>query len=169
MPCAECATPNGVTHRFCKKCGRSLNRRRTAGQLAVSRVASASVTNGNGATDANSVTSAVATGVANGAANGAATGVASGVVTGVTNGAANGAAIGAAAIGVSNGAVRRVTPVTNRRKHQCRACRSTSVERDWSVTRFERIMLPLIGFRIYLCRDCHVRFYDRPIHHLEWA
>lgn len=54
------------------------------------------------------------------------------------------------------------------RVHRCRSCKSTAVERDWRTTRFERLMLPLIGRKTYVCRDCRARFYDRPIHQAGW-
>ena len=67
----------------------------------------------------------------------------------------------------NNGGVERGNDVDSRR-HECRSCGSTAVERDLSATRFERLVLPLIGRRLYVCRDCQARFYDRPIHYPDW-
>ena len=58
-------------------------------------------------------------------------------------------------------------PFTNgvkHRTHECRACHSTAVERDWRLTRFERFLLALLGRKLYVCRDCRRRFYDKPVH-----
>jgi hypothetical protein len=56
----------------------------------------------------------------------------------------------------------------NGRKHECRSCHSTAVERDWRMTRFERLVLGFVGRRIYICRDCQRRFYDKPIYSVDW-
>jgi DNA-directed RNA polymerase subunit RPC12/RpoP len=53
-------------------------------------------------------------------------------------------------------------PVAGRRGRRCHGCGSAMVHRDLPRHLRERIVLLVMGWRLYRCVDCGHRFFDRP-------